>query len=56
MSEATDTLISQELLELLVCPVDHADLEIVGQSLRCTSFGRTFTVQDGIPNMLVDPS
>ncbi|MCC6943917.1 MAG: Trm112 family protein [Thermomicrobiales bacterium] len=56
MTESTTTLISQELLDLLVCPIDHANLEIAGDSLRCTRCGRVYPVQDGIPNMLVDAS
>lgn len=49
-------LIPPELLEILVCPVDQADLvEVEAEShLRCTGCGRTYPVQDGIPVMLVD--
>ncbi len=56
MSETAPAPVSAELLEILVCPVDHAKLEVVGDALRCTSCGRLYPVQDGIPNMLVDPS
>ena len=54
MTEPASALIRPELLELLVCPVDHAELEIAGDALRCTQCGRLFPVQDGIPNMLVE--
>ncbi len=54
MTENAQSVISDELLQLLVCPVDYASLEVVGSSLRCTSCGRVFPVEDGIPNMLVE--
>lgn len=46
--------IDQELLELLVCPVDHAKLEIHETHLVCTLCGRRFPIVDGIPNMVLD--
>lgn len=46
--------VSEELLRLLVCPIDHADLKVEGMSLVCTKCGRRYPVEDGIPNMLVD--
>ena len=46
--------IDPELLALLVCPVDHADLRLEGEHLICTKCGRSYPIEDGIPNMLVD--
>ena len=46
--------ISLELLDLLVCPVDKADLRLGGTTLTCTACGRTYPIEDGIPNMLVE--
>jgi uncharacterized protein YbaR (Trm112 family) len=43
-----------DLLPLLVCPVDHVPLEHDGAVLRCGSCGRSFPVEDGIPNLVVE--
>ncbi len=51
--ETEQTVISQDLLNLLVCPVDHEQLELVDSTLVCTSCGRIYPIVDGIPNMLV---
>ena len=53
-SDAQRLGISPELLELLVCPVDHAALETVDEGLRCTSCGRVYPVREGIPSMVID--
>jgi uncharacterized protein YbaR (Trm112 family) len=53
MSEA-NSVIDPELLALLVCPVDHAELELKGAKLVCTVCGREYPIVDGIPNMVVD--
>ena len=50
---ATDQL-SPVLVELLVCPIDKRDLRLDGQQLICTECGRSYPIEDGIPNMLVD--
>ena len=42
------------LIEVLVCPIDHADLEQRDAELRCTRCGRTYPIVDGVPNMLVE--
>jgi uncharacterized protein len=42
------------LLELLVCPVDHAPVADEGTHLVCGRCGRRYPVRDGIPVMLVD--
>jgi uncharacterized protein YbaR (Trm112 family) len=47
-------VISAKLRELLVCPVDKASLDLTGSALVCTQCGRTFPIENGIPNMLVD--
>lgn len=50
------SLVKQELMEVLVCPVDKGDLvELEDENrLRCTECGRLYPVRDGIPVMLVD--
>jgi uncharacterized protein YbaR (Trm112 family) len=50
----SESVVSDELLKLLVCPVDHADLRVESSDLVCTRCGRRFPVEDGIPNMLID--
>jgi len=48
------TTIAQELLALLVCPVDHAELELRDGTLVCFECARVYPIVDGIPNMVVD--
>ena len=50
-SEAT---LPKELLDILVCPVDHEKVELKGDKLVCAKCGRAYPVRDGIPIMLVD--
>lgn len=52
--ENNASVISPDLLEILVCPVDKADLRLEGQRLICTVCGRAYPIEDGIPIMLVD--
>lgn len=49
-------MIEQSLADVLVCPVDKADLreDVPAQRLECTECGRRYPVVDGIPIMLVD--
>ena len=51
---ATSTGMSEDLFDILVCPVDKHDLRLEGGSLVCVSCGRTYQISDGIPDMLVD--
>lgn len=46
--------ITSELLDMLVCPVDHGALTVAAGSLTCSICGRTYSVENGIPNMVVD--
>ncbi len=50
------SLIDPSLAEILVCPVDHGDLDEdeANSMLGCTVCGRRYPVQDGIPIMLVE--
>ncbi|HEY7030737.1 MAG TPA: Trm112 family protein [Thermomicrobiales bacterium] len=55
MSDAgTQPVISPELLAILVCPVDKQELRLEGNRLICTACNRSYPIEDGIPNMLVD--
>lgn len=49
-------LIDPKLAEILVCPVDKADLteDVEASRLECTECGRRYPVREGIPVMLVD--
>lgn len=46
--------ISDDLLQLLVCPVDKQALRLEGSTLTCTVCERHYPIEDGIPQMLVD--
>lgn len=48
--------VSSELLEILVCPACHGEVEYKERRARivCTACGRRYPVRDGIPVMLVD--
>lgn len=51
---ATGDALSPVLMELLVCPVDKQDLRLLELRLACTTCGRVYPIEDGIPNMLVE--
>ena len=46
--------ISQELLEILACPIDKSPVKLVGDRLVCQEQGHKYRIEDGIPIMLVD--
>ena len=48
--------ISKDLLEILVCPVCKATVELTagGSGLKCVQCHRVYPVRDDIPVMLVD--
>jgi uncharacterized protein YbaR (Trm112 family) len=49
-------MISQDLLDMLVCPVCRKPVVLAakGESLKCGECRRVYPVQDDIPVMLVD--
>lgn len=53
MSASTNE-IPQDLLDILVCPLDHAKVNLRGQELICEQCGRAYPVRDGIPVMLIE--
>ncbi|MGB3307379.1 MAG: Trm112 family protein [Thermomicrobiales bacterium] len=53
-SGQNDLGIAPDLLAMLVCPVDHAELKTEAGALVCTQCGRRYPVSDGIPNMVVE--
>jgi len=48
--------ISEQLLEILVCPACRAKVELKadGSGLKCVSCKRVYPVRDDIPVMLID--
>ena len=48
--------VSQELLDILVCPLCKASLELVaaGNGLKCTQCRRVYPIREDIPVMLID--
>lgn len=48
--------ISPDLLELLVCPVDKARVELKpdGSGLKCVECKRVYPIRDDTPVMLID--
>lgn len=46
--------VPKELLDILVCPVDRAKVNLEGERLVCEKCGRAYPIRDGIPIMLVD--
>lgn len=50
----TDAQVPKDLLDILVCPVDKAKVQLEGDRLVCEQCGRAYPVRDGIPIMLVE--
>jgi uncharacterized protein YbaR (Trm112 family) len=48
--------VSQELLDILVCPLCKASLELVHEQtgLKCVQCKRVYPIRDDIPVMLID--
>ena len=48
--------VPRQLLEILVCPADHAKLELRpdGSGLKCVQCRRVYPIRDDIPVMLID--
>jgi hypothetical protein len=48
--------LNKDLLEILVCPLDKAALEVKPDQsgLKCTQCKRVYPVRDDIPVMLID--
>ena len=47
-------MVNEELLALLVCPMGKAPLRREGETLICTRCGPRFSIQNEIPNMLIE--
>jgi uncharacterized protein YbaR (Trm112 family) len=54
--EETVMPISEQLLEILVCPADRAKVELKpdGSGLKCVECRRVYPIRNDIPVMLID--
>jgi uncharacterized protein len=55
----SEPIIAKELLDILVCPACHSELQVVEYEpgkfgLNCVVCSGTFPIRDGIPVMLLD--
>ena len=48
--------ISQELLEILVCPACKVPVQLTpsGDGLKCAQCRRVYPIKDDIPNMIIE--
>jgi hypothetical protein len=49
---SNEATVPREPLEILVCPVDKAKVNLQGDRLVCEQCGRAYPVREGIPIML----
>ena len=47
-------MIDNELLKILACPLDKADVVLEGDKIVCTKCKRRYPIRDGIPIMLIE--
>ncbi|GJQ22904.1 hypothetical protein BIY37_09465 [Candidatus Brocadia sapporoensis] len=47
-------MITEELLNILACPLCKTDVRLEGDRIVCTTCGRRYPVRDDIPVMLID--
>ncbi|MFH1868320.1 MAG: Trm112 family protein [Candidatus Omnitrophota bacterium] len=47
-------MIDAELLKILACPADKADVSLEGDEIVCSKCRRRYPIKDGIPVMLID--
>ena len=45
-------MISEEMLKVLACPLDKAELKLEQNVLVCTKCGAKYPIKDGIPVLL----
>ena len=45
-------MIDKELLDILACPVDKADIKLEGDRIVCTKCGRRYPIVNGVPRLL----
>ena len=47
------SIVDENLLKILGCPVDHSELVLKSGKLICKECQRVYDIKDGIPQMLV---
>ncbi|HHT9158562.1 MAG: hypothetical protein A2099_03655 [Planctomycetes bacterium GWF2_39_10] len=47
-------MITNELLDILACPLCKMDVRLEGERIICTKCGRRYPIKDDIPIMLID--
>lgn len=47
-------MLDKELLEILACPDCKGDVVEQDQKVVCTSCGKKYPIEDGVPIMLID--
>ncbi|MEK6559723.1 MAG: Trm112 family protein [Planctomycetota bacterium] len=47
-------MITNELLDILACPLCKMDVRLEGERIICTKCGRRYPIKDDIPVMLID--
>lgn len=49
-------MITPDLLEILACPACKADVELdeSGSILRCVECARSYPLEDGVPDMMLE--
>ena len=47
-------MISNELLDILACPLCKTDVKLEVDKIVCTKCGRRYPIRDDIPVMIVD--
>jgi uncharacterized protein YbaR (Trm112 family) len=54
VSKEDSPMFSESLMALLVCPLGKAPVRREGETLVCTRCGPRFSIEDDIPNMLIE--
>ncbi len=54
LNKEIHAVVSQKLLDILVCPMGKAPLRLEGNTLVCERCGPRFRIEDDIPIMLID--
>jgi len=43
-----------EVLEMIVCPACHGQLDVREHDVWCTQCGKSYPIEDGIPVLLIE--
>ena len=53
-AEGSESVLDEDLLAILRCPLSRRPLVLKGQKLYCYDSRKAYRIEDGIPVMLVD--